>query len=116
VHISNRHFDLEPVVIAIAEHDRLSAVTIQADETSFGGYSSTWVLVTPDPDRLKDDVIKKAADDDDDGSRVLWTDDHASLAQVLWHKTFKTLWSNLRDLTSKVHDEIFGAKENETPE
>jgi spermidine synthase len=116
VHISNRHFDLEPVVIAIAEHSRLSAVTIQADDTSFGGYSSTWVLVSPDPDRLKDDVIKKAADDDDDGSRVLWTDDHASLAQVLWHKTFETLWSNLRDLTSKVHDEIFGAKENETPE
>ena len=53
MHISNRHFDLKPVVDAIAEHDHLSAVAIQADDTYFGGYSSTWVLVAPDPDRLK---------------------------------------------------------------
>jgi spermidine synthase len=116
VHISNRHFDLEPVVNAIAAHDRLAAVTIHADDTNFGGYASSWVLVSRDPDRLKEDAITKAAVDDDDGSRVLWTDDHASLAQVLWQKSFETLWSNIRELTSRLHDEIFGAKENETPE
>ena len=105
-------------MIAIAAHDHLAFRRSRstADDTSFGGYSSTWILVSPDPKPLQADKISRVALAEDDGSRVLWTDDHASLAQVLWHKTFETLWSNLRDLKSKLHDEVFGAKENETPE
>ena len=48
VHISNRHFDLRPVVEAIAAHDHLATAAIHSDETSYGGFSSLWVLVTPD--------------------------------------------------------------------
>jgi hypothetical protein len=90
-------------------------VTIQAEDTNFGGYASTWVLVSPDLNRLKGETLTKAASDDNDNRQVLWTDDHASLAQVLWQKSFETLESKIREWISDAHDEIFGAKENETP-
>ncbi len=88
--------------IAIADHDHLATVTIHPMKRRSAAYSSLWVLVTPDPQSLEADAISQAAHDEDDGSRVLWTDDHASLVEVLWRKSFETLWSKTPPLAFRA--------------
>jgi hypothetical protein len=115
VHISNRHFALRPVVDAIGAHYHLATAAIHSDDTSFGGFSSLWVLVSPDPKVLEVDRISKAALPEDH-RRVLWTDNHASLVEVLWLTSAKTLWSKTRESLSGVRERLFGATKNGAPE
>ncbi len=49
VHISNKHFALEPVVLAIADVYHLETVTIDAHYSTAGDSSSSWVLVSASP-------------------------------------------------------------------
>jgi hypothetical protein len=116
VHISNRHFDLKPVVDGIAEHHHLATANIHCDDSSFGGYSSQWILVAADPKRLDAEEIRDATDVDDDHRRVLWTDNHASLIEVLGRTSVESLRSKIREWTTDLHDRILGAKKNEAPE
>ena len=115
VHISNRHFALRPVVDAIADHEHLATAAIHSGDTSFGGFSSLWVLVSPDPKVLEGDRISRDALPADD-RRVLWTDNHASLVEVLWLTSAKTLWSKTRESFSDLQERLFGAKKNGAPE
>jgi spermidine synthase len=82
VHISNRHFALEPVVLAIADVYKLSTVTIEARGKHDGSSSSTWVLVSTSPRALQPKRIHNARTKKQSDFRVLWTDDHASLFEV----------------------------------
>jgi hypothetical protein len=82
VHISNRHFALEPVVLAIADVYKLSTVTIATRGTHNGSTSSTWMLVSASPSALKPKRIRNARTKKQSDFRVLWTDDHASLFEV----------------------------------
>ena len=82
VHISNRHFALEPVVLAIADAYELSTVTIDSSRNTAGGGSSTWVLVSATPRALKPKRIYNARRKKKTDARVLWTDDHTSLFEV----------------------------------
>jgi spermidine synthase len=82
VHISNRHFALEPVVLALADLYKLSTVTIESHRAHSGGTSSTWVLVSASPRALKPRRFRNVRKKDQSKARVLWTDDHASLFEV----------------------------------
>ena len=115
VHISNRHFDLRPVVDAIADHDHLATAAIHSDDTSYGGFSSLWVLVSPDPKALEVDRISQAASAQDN-RRVLWTDNHASLVEVLWLTSAKNLWSKTRESFFVLKERLFGKTKDEAPE
>jgi hypothetical protein len=82
VHISNRHFALEPVVLAIADAYHLSTVTISSGSNQWGAGAATWMLVSASPRALKPKRIHSVAKKTQTISRVLWTDDHASLFEV----------------------------------
>jgi spermidine synthase len=83
VHISNKHFALEPVVLAIADAYQLETVTIDAKSSTSGDSSSSWVLVSASPRALRPKRIYNARRKNQTVARVLWTDDHASLFEVL---------------------------------
>lgn len=87
VHISNRHLDLRPVVEGLARHHGLHFVTISdtAKKDDWWLYSTTWMLLTADAARLEVPGIKEAAEEPPDATAeyVDWTDDHASLLEVL---------------------------------
>jgi spermidine synthase len=82
VHISNRHFALEPVVLALADLYKLTTATIAVHGARNGSVSNTWVLVSASPNVLKAKQIKNARTKKQKQGRVLWTDDHASLFEV----------------------------------
>jgi spermidine synthase len=82
VHISNKHFDLEPVVLALADVYHLSTVTIHSHRTTTGEGASEWVLASASPAALRPKRILNARARKQTESRVLWTDDHASLVDV----------------------------------
>ncbi len=85
VHISNRYLDLEPVVDTLAGEFGLKAVSISDDELDWWAYASTWILVSKNEALLASDEIKDAADavPKQPPPVVLWTDDHASLYEIL---------------------------------
>ncbi len=89
VHISNRFFELEPVLSAIAQKRGL-AIAKRDDNPQDSTYltASTWVAISRDPAIL--DALAKARLDAPWGKLMppaprVWTDDHASiLPYVRW--------------------------------
>ena len=73
------------VVAAITKEFGLSMATIaDDDELDWWIYGTTWILVTRDKAFLAQEEIHEAADDPPKKPRlVLWTDDHASLYEIL---------------------------------
>jgi hypothetical protein len=86
IHISNRYLDLEPVVENLArEFNLASAVISDSNEDDWWIYASTWVLVARDHSMLAHESITNAVNA---STRTrpkipLWTDDFASLFQIL---------------------------------
>jgi len=78
VHISNQHFALRPVVDALADtyHMATAAIDWQTPLTT-----STWILMSRDPQSLQNDEIRKVALRPQ-SARILWTDQRASLFEV----------------------------------
>jgi spermidine synthase len=89
VHISNRYLDLQPVVDNLADHYHLKTATIDYEETddNWWNSSSTWALMTKNEGFLKKNEIAKATSKPkgrpNDAKVPLWTDDFASLFQIL---------------------------------
>lgn len=86
VHISNRYLDLEPVVDGLARYFELSEAVISDDfESDWWEYETTWILLTKNRALLATKAIHDAADDPlkKPVAPVVWTDDHASLAEIL---------------------------------
>jgi hypothetical protein len=87
VHISNRYFDLQPVVESLAKNFDLQAVSISDDnEESWWIYDSTWVLVARKERFQETPALLEAADSADKRSKApppLWTDDYTSLFRIL---------------------------------
>jgi hypothetical protein len=86
VHTSNRYLDLRPVVERLAQEYGLTAATISVDdEPEWWVYRTTWILVTRNQALLDAPAIKDAADypSETEKQRPLWTDDYASLYQIL---------------------------------
>jgi hypothetical protein len=87
VHISNHYLDLEPVVVNLARHFGYKLASIDYDETDeeWWLYSSTWVLLSRNERLINSPDIRGAASTvKTNATRVpLWTDDFASLFQIL---------------------------------
>jgi len=86
VHISNHYLDLEPVVSNLSRAFNYHLAIIDYDETEeeWWLYSSTWILLTRDPEILNSPAIQKASLPQKSRPRAsLWTDDFTSLYQIL---------------------------------
>lgn len=88
VHISNRYFDLEPVLARLAhEHDLAGVVAAHqptAAEADDGDSAQVWVFLAPDPAGLA--PLEDRADVrtlDPSGRGPLWTDDFSDILGVL---------------------------------
>ena len=84
LHISNRSLTLEPVTQGLAQYLGWRAVEFNAaKDPETGETSSSWVLLTPDPQFLKrpDIAAKITTWEGGNPAPILWTDDFASL----WH-------------------------------
>jgi hypothetical protein len=88
-HISNRHFDLAPVIAALADDAGLTALQrvgakLSDQDLQSGKIPSSWVVVT-----RRGEMLPKLASDPNwhdlarNGSLPLWTDDYSSLARIL---------------------------------
>ena len=85
-HISNRSLDLSPVTRALAEVCDCEPVRVQSPEQPGRGVSvSTWVILTSNRPFLDASEVKEAVVPwtDDDRPPFIWTDDFASLWQIL---------------------------------
>jgi hypothetical protein len=81
-HISNLHFDLQPVIAALADAFGMSFRTIDDEGLTRGGdRSSRWVLLTKDATLFTEPEL--AAPEVRDRRRILWTDDFNNLMGVL---------------------------------
>ena len=86
VHTSNRYLDLRPVVENLAKHFNLGiAVISDDDEKDWWIYRTTWILVTKNQAMLDKPEISSVTDTSEHAEKPvgLWTDDHASLYQIL---------------------------------
>ncbi len=84
VHTSNRYLDLQPVVERLAAEFGLTAVSVYDDnEPAFWLYRTTWILVTKNEDFLDRPAITEASGWETPPMKPLWTDDYASIFQVL---------------------------------
>lgn len=85
-HISNRSLDLTPVTRALGEICRCEVVRTQSPEDARRGVKrATWVLLTTNRVFLDSPAVREAAVPwtDEDKPPLFWTDDFASLWQVL---------------------------------
>jgi hypothetical protein len=86
VHISNHYLDLEPVVANLAHYFGYKLASIDYEETDeeWWLYSSTWVLLTRNERIINSPAIRSAGSTLTTPVKVpLWTDDFASLFQIL---------------------------------
>jgi SAM-dependent methyltransferase len=83
VHISNLHFDLRPVVAALAEEFHFHTALIDDRGTQRpADFSSRWVLLARDPTVLKHPSLSDAVTKPPE-KLVRWTDDFSNLFSVL---------------------------------
>ena len=87
VHISNHYLDLEPVVVNLAKHFgyRFAKCDYEEREEAWWVYASTWMLLSRDESFLKKPLVVEAAVSVKTNRTdvPLWTDDFASLFQIL---------------------------------
>ncbi len=87
VHISNHFLDLEPVVANLARefNYRLVSIDYDDDEEEWWLHSCTWILLSRSQQLLDSASIRQAASAPTINSAKipLWTDDFASLFQIL---------------------------------
>ena len=83
IHVSNLHFDLRPVVDALADEFGLASVTIDdSNERLPGDRTSRWILLSRRESVLDDPGLREHAAKPQ-SERVLWTDDFSNLFEVL---------------------------------
>ncbi|HSG91863.1 MAG TPA: fused MFS/spermidine synthase [Pseudomonadales bacterium] len=84
IHVSNLHFDLRPVVRALADDAGLGCVWIEDDGDSLGGSGNDWILLYDDAGIGA--LVQDRAQDWPSGMRTAqpWTDDHAQVLDALW--------------------------------
>jgi hypothetical protein len=82
VHISNRVFDLAPVVASAASHLGWESAIGTDQGTSPGATPSTWIAIAPQAS-LVDGLLAGPGWSHLDDRRVRWTDDYSSILSVL---------------------------------
>jgi SAM-dependent methyltransferase len=84
VHVSNSHLKLEPVVERLATALGKQNILVDTEDGEDLVYGASWVLVTSQPDVLRQPALATAghAVDPKRGLRT-WTDDYSNLIQIL---------------------------------
>ena len=85
IHISNRYLDLEPITRALAQHLNWNAIPIDSDgDDTIGVYSATWIIITANEEFLEQEEVQELTSAwEDNVAPLLWTDDFASLWQIM---------------------------------
>ena len=83
VHVTNRHFDLVPVVLAQADRLGWRAALRRDEGNGQAVMPTTWLWLGPDQPFFEHAVIRQATTDWDESRRVRWRDDYSSLWPVL---------------------------------
>ena len=91
-HISNGHLNLEPVVLNLASRFNYGSVTVefQGARDQWWNQLSTWVLLTHNEELINSPAIRESARPAQAAAAniPLWTDDFASLFQIIrWGAT-----------------------------
>ena len=83
VHISNLHFDLRPVILGLAESQKLHVVSVQANKNDELGTSLChWMILSREP--IPRNITDAAEELDELGEKkILWTDEWSNLLSVL---------------------------------
>jgi len=84
-HISNRHVDLAPAIALLAASAGMQARRVSTNSTRQPGeYTSTWILVTADPDFFTQPALSAVArvPEIKPGLKV-WTDDYSALLPLI---------------------------------
>jgi hypothetical protein len=83
VHISNRHLNLEPVVVGLAERFGLKMVAHQTGGDASGAqFSTNWILLTHNEEFLAQSQIQNASETIT-SSPCYWTDDFSNLFTII---------------------------------
>lgn len=83
-HTSNRFLDLDPVIRGLASHLGWNAFRFEnGDDEPSGVYESTWAVITGNERFAEDERVRTAAAAPSPAPPIAWTDDYASLWQVL---------------------------------
>ena len=86
IHITNRYYDLQPIVWRLAQEAKLHSVYIRyVPEHAFIDGPSSWMLLSRDSAIFADAAIKKAGTNQSFPDAPLWTDEKSSLLGALWH-------------------------------
>lgn len=86
-HISSFHFDLRPVIYAIASHLHLHALhLVQKSQLKPGEESNYWMLLSTDPAFLRHTEIASAGEPPPPGIEKFlpWTDQFSNLMSITW--------------------------------
>jgi hypothetical protein len=84
IHISNLYFDLQSVVLGLAEAQGLQCRTVQGKEgASLDAHESTWVILAKDANQLDFLEPSDRANQVPTGKPILWTDEKSNLFEVL---------------------------------
>jgi hypothetical protein len=84
--ITNRHLDIEPVVKTLASELQMQTLTLSTVDPMRPGVVTdlVWMAVSRNQELMNDPVLKQAARERRGPARkVVWTDDHSSLLEVL---------------------------------
>jgi len=86
--ISNRYFDLSPLLWGIADSLGLGSLLLVTDDKEPREvYGADWMLVTRDRTFLSHPKLEKVAyPRDDDVQLIVWTDNHSSLFAVIYRE------------------------------
>jgi hypothetical protein len=119
VHISNRHLNLQPIVMLIAEHHCMQVAEIHAaDHNQVGDSGSDWMLVTNNLEFLKCRAIVEAGSDvtpPAENIRV-WTDQYSNLFQILMvREKWNAAWDDFDKWWNRSTEEEDAAVPTETP-
>jgi tetratricopeptide (TPR) repeat protein len=82
VHISNRHFDLVPVLAAAAERYRLTTRAVETTGDSFGATAASWMLLSPS-EHVFDGPAFVGLPPIPSDRQVVWSDRRCDLFSVL---------------------------------
>lgn len=93
-HVSNRYLDLAPMVVRLAsDSGYASLVAYDRGDPSRAGVLSTWVLLARDPHVFTSPVFDGVGAKLNDIPSRSWTDDHASILDVLYMpEPFRSIW------------------------
>ena len=106
VHISNRHLQLEGVVLRLAEKLKWDAVRIYGGKEDDDGeekhylYYSEWILLTRNQDFLQlKEIMDNQQTDRSTKPQTLWTDDHVSILPIVESPAW---WQRIKGWPSRM--------------